>query len=109
MFKLTEIWRVLALAAVHFVLVLATAIGAFGWDLDRLSSRSIASQVAEAAHSVLLLPYSAVLRGRSGSSLSAPLELLFANSVLWGVLFYVLWRVVRGHTRKQGGREKGAA
>jgi hypothetical protein len=87
--------RVLALAAGHFLLVLSTAIVAFGWDLDRLSSRSIASQAAEAVHFALLLPCSVVLRAQSGSSLSAPLELLFATSLLWGVLLSALWQVMR--------------
>jgi hypothetical protein len=95
MLRPRALWRVLALAAGHFLLVLSTAIVAFGWDLDRLSSRSIASQAAEAVHSALLLPYTVVLRAQSRSSLSAPLELLFATSLLWGVLLYVLWQLVR--------------
>jgi hypothetical protein len=93
---------VLALSAGHFLLTLSTAIVAFGWDLDRLSSRSIASQAAEAVHSALLLPYSVVLRAQSGSSLSAPLEFLFATSLLWGVLLYALWQVARAGLNRHG-------
>jgi hypothetical protein len=36
-----------------------------------------------------------VLRAQSGSSLSAPLEFLFATSLLWGVLLCVLWQILR--------------
>ena len=95
MLRLRALWRVLALATGHFLLALSSAIVAFGWDLDRLSSRSIASQAAKAVHWALLLPYSVVRRAQSGSSLSAPLELLLATSLLWGVLLCALWQVVR--------------
>jgi len=89
------LWRAALLAVAHFALVVGMALLAYGWDLDHLSSRSAPSAAAASILEALVLPYRATIGRAPGSPLSVPLGFLIANSVVWGVVLYGLWRFLR--------------
>jgi hypothetical protein len=101
--------RLVLLASAHFALVVCTALVAYGWDLDHLSSRSALSVAAASVLDALVLPYQATIGHARGSPLSMPLGWLVANSVLWGVALYGLWFLVGIFIAKRAGPGGNAA
>lgn len=97
--------RILLLSILHLALVFATAFVAEGWDLDQVRSRSSLSTAAGVLHDVLMFPHDAALRSIPNAWLVRnpyviPSAIL-VNSLVWGVVLYLLWRTIglyRGHT-----------
>ena len=91
--------RIIAISLAHFVIAMAIAIVAFGWDLDRLRSRSTSSRIAAEVHDVLWWPHDTALRAIPNAWLIRnkwiiPVALV-ANSLAWGVALYGVTRLVR--------------
>ena len=98
-----HLWRVLLVAAGHFLVTLLLATVAFGWDMDQLRSRSAWSRGAAAIHDVLWWPHDAALRALPNDWLAhhtyvIPAALVL-NSLAWGATLYSLWWASRRITR----------
>ncbi len=92
------LWRLLGLAALHFALWAASSLVAYGADLDQLASRSRLSQSAAVLASALQYPHDLFLHqfGRQLLELSPQFAgwLVAANSLLWGALLLLAWRLL---------------
>ena len=98
-----------AFAAGHFIVAIAVAVAAFGADMDQLRSRSAISSAAGVLTDLLMLPHDRFMR-------SLPVHYvvdypwlipsaLLGNSLLWGVVLYGAWRLVRGDEKGLGIRD----
>ena len=105
------LWRVLCFSAIHFGLWLVSAFIAYGFDLDRIRTRSLLANGAAALCSVLQYPHDAVLRSLPSQWLEqAPqvsIAVVLLNSLLWGLALSVIWKFLR--TRGSLGKSSGSA
>ena len=88
------------IAVVHLVLCFVTAFVALGLDLDRLVGRSALSQAFDVVRAALLIPHDAVvpLVPRTWFLIGRPVAfaMLAGNSLLYGLMLYAAWRLLRG-------------
>jgi hypothetical protein len=87
--------RVLLFSAAHFVLWYASAVTAYGSDLDHVRNRSAASNGAAAVCSVLQYPHDAILRAVPNTWLqqvpaTTAAAALLVSSLLWGTAFALI-------------------
>jgi hypothetical protein len=88
---------ILIIAAAHFTIAMAIAVIAFGFDMDQLSSRNVASRAAASVHDVLWTPHDAALRSLPNDWIVRnrwviPLAIV-ANSLAWGAGLYLAGRL----------------
>lgn len=90
--------RVLCLSALHFALWYASAIVAYGSDLDRIRSRSALANSAASLCAVLQYPHDIALRAIPGTWLQPFPQIagavVFLNSLLWGMAPAVVWQLL---------------
>ena len=91
-------FRVVALAAAHFLVAFGAALTAYGADLDRLRSRSALSRAGGAVYDVLWFPHDAVIRALPPGALHRPgvvPAVLVGHSLAWGLALALLWGALR--------------
>jgi hypothetical protein len=92
-----QILRLLCFSAVHFGLWIASAVVAYGFDLDRVPTRSALSSSAVSLCAVLQCPHDLLLRLLPARILQQVPQLALApivlNSVLWGIMISLLWHL----------------
>ena len=92
-------FRVLAFTAGHLLVALLVGVVAFGTDMDRLRSRSLASRAAGAVHDVLWFPHDTFMHAIPNRWLvTHPAVIpgaILGNSLLWGIALYLVWRLSR--------------
>jgi hypothetical protein len=89
--------RVLLFSAAHFVLWYASAVVAYGSDLDQVPTRSAFSNGAAALCSVLKYPHDAILRAVPNNWLqqapaSTAATVILVSSLLWGTAFALIFQ-----------------
>jgi hypothetical protein len=105
-----RLWAVVGLAVAHFALWYASALVAYGFDLDHLPSRSaLAGRAAELA-GVLQFPHDRIVRALPVAWLQsfpqAALVLVLLTSLAWGAALLPAWRLclaVRSAAPGRGG------
>jgi hypothetical protein len=90
--------RVLFFSAVHFVLWYASAIAAYGTDLDHVHTRSALSNSAASVCSALQYPHDLILRALPTNWLQqAPAmaaAVILVASLLWGTVLALVWQLL---------------
>jgi hypothetical protein len=106
------LWRVLFFSVIHFGLWLASALIAFGSDLDQVRTRSALANSAASLCSVFQYPHDLILRSLPSQWLEqAPqvaIAVVLSNSLLWGLALSVIWQLLRA-SRSFGNASESAA
>ena len=89
--------RIASFAVGHFLVAIGVAMTAFGADMDQLRTRSALSRVAGVLNDLLMLPHDRFMRAIPNHWLVDHRWLIpsavVANSLLWGAVLYLGWRM----------------
>jgi hypothetical protein len=98
--------RILCFSALHFGLWFAAALVAHGPDLDQVPAHSGLASAAASVCAVLQYPHDLLLRALPVHLLQqvpeGALALVATNSVLWGTVLFVAWRLLPAMRRNAG-------